>query len=217
MEVGEQHVDDLEVVVAVDEERGASFEGPGGGALEGSDRRRAHGDNPVRLLAGVEGLSRHPVALRVDLVVLGSLGRHRAEGVEPDGEVDLADLDTAGAATLEHAVGEVEAGGGRRHRSGFGGVHRLIALRVGEGGVDVRRERSLPVGREGRHRVTGVQAHGPAAVGEPLPDLDVEIVAGMQHRPLGQTAARLHQRLPCARLVSRLQQQHLDSPACRLL
>src|SRR5581483_8869529 len=71
MEVRQQDVDDLEVEVAVDEQRGSTAERSPGRALEGADGRGAHGDDASRSPAGVQGLLRHVVALGVDLMVLG--------------------------------------------------------------------------------------------------------------------------------------------------
>ena len=83
--------------------------------------------------------------------------------------------------------------------------------------MDVRRQRGLAVSGEGGHGVGGVEPDGPAAVGESLPDLDAEVGARVQGRPLADPATGLDQRFPPSGLVERLEQQHLDHSARRLL
>ena len=125
------------------------LEGTHGG---GADRDDAptFGARPLHRRPGV---GRHGVVLAVHRVRHGIVLGDRGERVEADHQLDTGDVDPVGGQPGEHGVGEVQAGGGGGGRSGPCGVHRLVAVGVGEGGVDVRRQRHHAVLVEHLERV----------------------------------------------------------------
>jgi hypothetical protein len=102
---------------------------------------------------------------------------------------------------LEQLRGEVEPGGGRRSRSGFARVHRLVALRLGQRLGDVRRQRHVA------RRLT-VQPHAPASFAEVLEQLHVPVSTSG-----AQTARGSRQSLPDAVRSDLLEQQDLAAGA----
>ena len=152
VEVGDDGVDDLEVVAGVDEDASpAALAGDlvfgGGGGLEGADARRADGDDAVPGLLGLHdelgGLVGDAVVLLVHLVLLDVVDADGAEGAEADVQGDEAEVDAHLAQLLHLLFGEVQAGG----RGGGGAllavVDGLVALLVLEFLVDVGRQRRL--------------------------------------------------------------------------
>ena len=134
-------------VGAVDVEVGPARQLAGGRRrLEGPHRGGAHGDHPLGRRAGGHRLGGHRVALGVDHVLLGGrrrspAGRCRARWPGPPGPAAAP----AALAGLQQLGGEVQPG---RRRGGrpVGQVRarpsrRSGSARVGEGVVDVRRQR----------------------------------------------------------------------------
>ncbi len=153
----------------------------------------------------------HAVALGVHHVVLGPLGGDGAEGAEPDGEVHGVDLHAAAPARIQHLLGEMEAGGGGGHRPRVGGVDGLVALGVGQGPVDVRREGQAGVGLR-----VGEQVHLPNAVDPAVAHLHQLAAAGQQPGTGRHPVTGADQRLP-GLSVEALQQDHLHLPAGALV
>ncbi len=171
--------------------------------------------------AGGHGGGRHRVALGVDHVLLGGGRGDRAEGVEADGQVDAGHGGPGPPAGVEELRGEVQAGGGGGRRPlaqrSRRRVHRLVALRVAEGAVDVGRQGHGP----GPLHHRGVDAAGPGA-GRPSsapprshrprppaarpPDSYSRVGSGSR-RP-GRTSASHADRRPS----DRFEQQHLGAP-----
>ena len=142
---------------------------------------------------------RDAVALAVQLVVLELVDRKRPEGVEPDVEGDALDVEPR-----EQLRGEVQARRRRRRRAGVGGVDGLVAARLGERLVDVRRQRRLAGG-------LAVEADAPASVAERLEQLDrPESLT----RP--QPPRRARERFPDP-ATERFEEQHLRVAAGRAL
>ena len=155
--------------------------------------------------AGGHGGGRHPVALPVHVVVLGSRRRHRAEGAETDGQLDGGQRQPRVRAAVEHGPGQVQAGGRRGHRIRPVGVHRLVAVGIGEGLVDVGRQRhgADPVEQAGDGRLVHAGAGPAAAVGDPRPTSTTGSVAGPQHRARREAPARTDEGGPLGRLAAR--------------
>ena len=152
MEVGDDGVDDLEVVAGVDEDVGPAalagdlVSGCGGG-LEGADARRADGDDAVAGLLGLHDelgcLVGDAVVLLVHLVLLDVVDADGAEGAEADMQGDEAEVDAHLAQLLHLLFGEVQAGGRGGGGALFAVVDGLVALLVLEFLVDVGRQRRL--------------------------------------------------------------------------
>jgi hypothetical protein len=155
-------------------------------------------------------------------MVLDAVGRDGPEGPQAHQQLHPEQVHPARPTPGEQVVGEVQPGRGRRHRPGPVGEHRLVALRVGQRLVHVRRQRDLP-GTEPPllgGGVVGEQAH-PAAtvVTQHLAHLDHRLVAARRPRAgrggepgAGRNpAAGANQRLP-ATFGPPVQQQHLDGP-----
>ncbi len=118
VEVGHQEVHQPERIVPVDVEVGAAGQPPGGRRrLEGADRGGAHGHHPRGFPAGGHRLRRDGVALGVDAVLGGCGGGDGPEGVEPDDQVQSGEAGAGGLAFGEQVGGEVQARGGRGHRT----------------------------------------------------------------------------------------------------
>ncbi len=217
VEVGEQDVHPRELVAPPDEQVGGARGGAGRRpGLEGPDHRRADGDDALGPLDGVHRRLGDDVALGVDRVVLHPFGPDRGEGAETDFQVDLRHRRPGGDATVEHVRGEVQAGGGGGGGARTAGEHRLVALRVVEGGGDVGRQgqRAQAVHQRQRLLVTQ-QLHGPFAVADGVADQEDLVAVALEHRARRHPAGRPHQRgpLPVPRAFG---QEHLDGAAGRL-
>ena len=83
--------------------------------------------------------------LRIDVVILDSLHAHRLERAKPHVQRDRRALDAARLELVEQPRGEMQAGRGRRHRSGLVCIHRLVPFAIGQVVVslDVRRKRHV--------------------------------------------------------------------------
>ena len=102
-------------------------------ALEGADRRGAHGDDlPYAFVAGdaaqVVGGDAH--RLHMHLVLADGVGTHRLEGAGAHMEGDILGAYAAAFQLFEHLGREVEPRRGGRHRAVVVGVDSLVAPRV---------------------------------------------------------------------------------------
>ena len=94
-------------------------------------------------------------------MVLDAVGRDGPAGPQAHQQLHPEQVHPARPTPGEQVVGEVQPGRGRRHRPGPVGEHRLVALRVGQRLVHVRRQRDLPEGTE--PPLLGGGAHGRTA------------------------------------------------------
>ncbi len=99
------------------------------------------------------------------------------KGGQADGQVDGVHRRTSLPAASQHLVGEVQSGGRGGHRPGPVGVHRLVALRVGQRLADVGRQGHAPAGRQQLGGV-GQQAHPAPAPRQPFAHLDGPVPGG---------------------------------------
>ena len=121
--------------------------------LAGAFQRTHHGgadrDHPPAVRAGAAdlpdqmGTDVEPLA--VHMVILQIVRPHRLERAGAHMQGDIAELDAALAQFGQDRLVEMQAGGGRRDRTGLAREHGLVALHVAGVGVplDVRRQRHL--------------------------------------------------------------------------
>ena len=195
MEVRQQRVDTTELEAREDEERRAALEpAVAGDRLEHAHRRRADSEHPLGRIDPGPGRWVDAVALTVQRVLLELGDGERPEGVEPDMEGDVLDVELG-----EQLRREVEPRRRRRGRAGIGGVDGLVAPGLGERLVDVRRQ-----GRFARRLAVEVDA--PASLAERLEQLDrAQALAG------AEPTRGARKRLPDA-VAERLEQEDLGAP-----
>ena len=177
----------------------------------------ADADDPparrARVLKGGGGLGGNFAVFGVHAVVLHRLGLHRQEraGAHVQGDERLADA--AGGEPRQQLGGEVQAGGGRRHRAVVGGVDGLVVAPVTRvlrpAGGDIGRQRHHPA-----HRDRGVQL-GPGEIKAELhlPALVLgqqtcgQVVVGAEGHPVAdrQPLARAHEGAPAVRRQAAVQ------------
>ena len=87
------------------------------------------------------------------LVVGGVVRFYRQERAGADMQGDFVQANAALLQATEHCVGEMQAGGGRRHRAVMGGEQVLVIGAVlvvgGAAGGDIGRQRHRPAFRDG--------------------------------------------------------------------
>ncbi|CAD5375534.1 hypothetical protein OF001_U10221 [Pseudomonas sp. OF001] len=213
MEIGDQGVDHVERPPGVEKDVGVA-----GKRLQLAITRRgfqrahaggAHRDHPAAARpAGVHRIH-HVLAdlqpLAVHVVVLDALDAYRLEGASADVQGDEGGVHALFADRGEQTIVEVQAGGGRGHRTGLAlvGVDGLVALAVGVlvGAVDVRRQRHVAHALEQhQHRLGEAQLEQRVVAGEHLglaAAVDVDQAARLgrlagthmgQHAPLVEQA-----------------------------
>lgn len=149
VEVGEEGVDDVELVGRVDEDVGAAGGGFEGGAVaaevfEGAGDGGADSDDAVGGIDFVCGLGAELEVFFVHAVFLEVIDGNRTEGADADVEGEEA-VGMGG----EELGGEVEAGGGGGDGAVLFGVDGLVAFAVGVFLL------TIDVGREGESAVDG--------------------------------------------------------------
>lgn len=106
-----------------------------GQALQGAHRGGAHGrDASAALQRGDEGAEQRPVyahGLCVHGMLPYGVALHRLEGARPHVQRQLARLHPLGPYGFQDRVGEMQPGGGGRHRTLYLGVDSLVVHRVG--------------------------------------------------------------------------------------
>lgn len=223
MEVGEHAIHDLVVVTGPDEELRGHLPGPhatsaGGERLERPYRSRPDSDDAASArLNGAGGLLWYVAALAVHRVLRQILRLNWAERVDPDVERHVRDMDPAIPNRVDEFGSEVQTGGRRGSAARTACIHRLVALRVGEFRVDVRRQRRAAQPRQPRAEAVGIdKAHDPSALSEVFTYLSLQAIAEGDHRARQQPFAWADQRDKLGFPARRVQQQRLDTRAGRL-
>ena len=157
----------------------------------------------------------HPVAGEV-------AAAHRLKGAGANVQRQARHHHALVAQALQQRVVEVQAGGGRGHRAGVGGVHRLVALLVVavRRPVDVRRQGHAPVTRQHlRHRRVELQQVELAATAHHVDGhiLHEELASGAQRLARTRLAERpgfvqhtLHEQFGAAAGILARQQPRFD-------
>ena len=196
MEIRDQRVEPAELITRIDENIGPAVVLSDLPALCGDrlDRAAARRADRYHLAAAPFGgvdrigrLLRHPVVLRMHLVLLNFLHADWPESTEADVQRDERDLHALCADLLEQRRREMQAGRRRGGGALLFRVHRLVALLVRELFLDIGRQRHLPDLIELCEKIAGtVKAEHPVAV-----RLDLHDLAGHRAARKGENSAGL--------------------------
>src|SRR3954462_4666854 len=183
------------------------------GVFQGANRGCSYGNYPSRLRAGPfdlsGGLGRDRILLRVQMMFFDLFGADGLERAESDMESDFGGLNASLGKLGESFGGEVESSGGSGDRTGFAGVHGLVAVVI-LGRVrpcDVGRQRNVSNGIDASEKVLdGGETDVALAEFSTGDDFGLKFVMLTEEEMLAHSdlAARTHETLPLVRIVPQL-------------
>ena len=231
MEVGDKSVDGTEAIARGDEQaRDAGVRrGPAlarNDTLQRARARGAHGDDafpfrlgpadaPGRALAQSVPLSVHAVVLHHGLA-------HRTERAQAHVQGHGHVVDAAGGQLVQERTGEMQSGGGRRHRTRRRGIDRLVAhpvalLHAPQPFDIVRQRRRADLFEHVGESAGMLEAEAVAARAEIAEHGRLDLVGERDAAPQARLLGGVHEGEPESLLrVERLHQEHRRAPAAVL-